>query len=74
MDEGTIDKSHSEDLRPRGSQPARLCGLAKIHQKGTPLRPVLSVKGSAYHNVAKKVEEWSQNAKYTHPQRLYVTH
>ena len=37
---------------------ARLYGLAKVHKKNTPLRPVLSMPGSAYHKVAIKVAEW----------------
>ena len=36
-------------LRSTGAQPARLYGLAKVHKKETPLRPVLSVPGSCYH-------------------------
>ena len=44
--------------RPRGSQPARLYGLAKVHKKNTPVRPVLSMPGSAYHKVALKIAEW----------------
>ena len=52
----------SEDLfnklRPSGSQPARLYGLAKVHKQDMPMRPVLSMPGSAYYNVAKQVAIW----------------
>ena len=45
-------------MKPRGSQPARLYGLAKVHKKDIPVRPVLSMPGSAYHRVAIKIAEW----------------
>ena len=45
-------------LKPIGSQPPRLYGLAKIHKDNVPVRPVLSMPGSAYHNIAKIVTEW----------------
>ena len=57
-EEGKIDEELYQTLRPRGSQPARLYGLAKVHKKNTPVRPVLSMPGSAYHKVALKVAEW----------------
>ena len=41
-----------------GSQPARLYGLAKVHKNDIPVRPVLSMPGSAYHKVAVQVAEW----------------
>ena len=37
-------------LRSTGSQPVGLYGLAKVHKKGTPLRPVPSIRGSSYEN------------------------
>ena len=43
---------------PRGSQPACLYGLAKVHKKGNQVRPVLSTPWSAYHKVAVCVAEW----------------
>ena len=57
-EEGKLDHELYEELRPRGSQPARLYGLAKVHKNNTPVRPVLSMPGSAYHKVALKVAEW----------------
>ena len=41
-----------------GGQLPRLYGLAKVHKKNIPLRPVLSVPGSPYHKIAQKVTEW----------------
>ena len=38
-------------LRSIGSQTARHHGLARIHKKYTPLRPVLSIPGSSYENL-----------------------
>ena len=47
-----------EKLRPTGSQPPRLYSLAKVHKNDTPLRPVLSMPGSAYYKIAKKTADW----------------
>ena len=52
LEAGKIDKELHASLVARGSQPARLYGLAKVHKNNTPVRPVLSMPGSAYHNVA----------------------
>ena len=54
----SFDGELFDTLRPRGSQPVRLYGLAKVRKKNTPVRPVLSMFGSAYHKVALKVAEW----------------
>ena len=55
---GRIDNELYRKLRPSGSQPPRLYGLAKVHKKGIPVRPVLSMPGSAYHAVAQQVADW----------------
>ena len=34
-------------MRSTGRQPARLYGLAMVHEENTPLRPVLSLPGSS---------------------------
>ena len=47
-----------DKLKPVGSQPPRLYGLAKVHKTGLPLRPVLSMPGSAYYRTAKQVADW----------------
>ena len=57
-DNHKIDTEMFEKLRPTGSQPARLYGLAKVHKGDMPMRPVLSMPGSAYFNVAKQVASW----------------
>ena len=55
---GDISEELYYKIKPRGSQPARLYGLAKVHKADTPLRPVLSMPGSAYHKIARQVTEW----------------
>ena len=57
-EQNKIDEELYHSLRPRGSQPAHLYGLAKVHKQNTPVRPVLSMPGSAYHKVAQKVADW----------------
>ena len=63
----TLKRLHEEDnisaelfdkLKPRGSQPARLYGLAKVHKAAVPVRPVLSMPGSAYHKVGIQIADW----------------
>ena len=50
-DEGKIQKSLYKKLKPRGSQPARLYGTAKVHKTIVPLRPVLLMPGSSYFKI-----------------------
>ena len=57
-DAGSIELSLYRKLKPRGSQPARLYGLAKVHKTVIPARPVLSMPGSCYFKVAEQVAEW----------------
>ena len=57
-DNGSISETLYKKLRPSGSQAPRLYGLAKVHKKDTPMRPVLSMPGSAYHKVANQVAQW----------------
>ena len=47
-----------QKLKPVGSQPSRLYGLAKVHKHEIPMRPVLSMPGSAYFKIAVQVSEW----------------
>ena len=57
-DENKIDDSLYNKLKPTGSQPARLYGLAKVHKSTMPARPVLSMPGSAYHQIGEQVAQW----------------
>ena len=56
--ENKISEKLFNKLKPIGSQPPRLYGLAKIHKNNVPLRPVLSMPGSSYYKIAKKVSKW----------------
>ena len=58
MSEGNIGKDMMHQLKSKGGQPARLYGLAKVHKKSIPLRPVLSMPGSPYYNTATMVTKW----------------
>lgn len=33
-------------------------GLPKVHKEGVPFRPILSMTGSAYHELARKIDDW----------------
>ena len=48
-----IFKQVYEAIRPTGSQQSRMYGLTKIHKRDVPLRPILSMTGSAQHQLAK---------------------
>ena len=52
-DSEKIPMSLYQHLRSTGAQPARLYGLAKVHKKATPFRPVLSLPGSCYDKINK---------------------
>ena len=55
---GLIDDGLYTKIKPRGSQLARQYGLAKVHKSSIPMRPVLSMPGSAYHKIALQITEW----------------
>ena len=57
MKRGDISKEFYQKVRPVGSQPARLYGLAKVHKKESPLRPILSMPGSQYEKLSKELAE-----------------
>ena len=54
-DRDEIDESFYKAVRSVGGQPARLYGLAKVHKKNTPLRPVLSLPGSCYEPLTNRM-------------------
>ena len=58
LNEEKIDKNLYQKLKPKGSQPARLYGLAKVHKTSVPTRPVLSMPGSVYHKIGMQIGEW----------------
>ncbi|CAH8572715.1 unnamed protein product [Dicrocoelium dendriticum] len=51
--DGHITKERYERIRPTGSIIPRLYGLPKIHKPGAPLRPILDMRNSPYHTIAK---------------------
>ena len=53
-----ISSEIARGLRPTGTTPPRLYGLAKVHKVGTPLRPIVSMCGSVYHPLAKQLNVW----------------
>ena len=53
-----INEALFQMIRSIGIQPARLYGLAKIHKTAVPVRPILSMLGSAYHQIATHVADW----------------
>ena len=55
---GLISEELHNHMKSSGGQPARLYGLAKVHKDVIPLRPVLSMPGSPYYNVATTVTKW----------------
>ena len=56
--ENKISENLYNSLKPVGSQPPRIYGLAKIHKEGCPMRPVVSMPGSPYHKIAQQVAKW----------------
>ena len=45
-------------LKPTGSQPPRLYGLAKVHKDNYPMRPVVSMPGSLNQKIATVMAHW----------------
>ena len=50
--EGLLPSKIYSMIRPIGSQRPRMYGLPKIHKQDVPLRPILSMAGSAQHQLA----------------------
>jgi len=48
-----LNSTLKNSLLAQGSQPSKLYGLPKVHKTDIPMRPVLSMIGSAQYNVAK---------------------
>ena len=52
---GKLSDGLYKALHSTGGMAPRLYGLAKTHKDGTPLRPVLSMCGSAYYQIASQM-------------------
>lgn len=50
---GSLPPNVYNRVRPTGSQRPRMYGLPKIHKQGVPLRPILSMVGSAQHELSR---------------------
>ena len=55
-----IEKINFKTLVPSGSLPGKLYGLCKVHKEGFPLRPVISMIGSAEYMLAKYLDKLIQ--------------
>ena len=53
--EGGIDNNTYKRLYPTGAVPPKYYGLPKIHKQGTPLRPIISTRGSVSYETAKEL-------------------
>ena len=45
-------------MKSKGGQLPKLYDLAKVHKESVPIRPVLSMPGSPYYELAEKVTKW----------------
>ncbi|CAH8588824.1 unnamed protein product [Dicrocoelium dendriticum] len=50
---GYINDSQYRRLKPTGTQTPRMRGAPKLHKAGNPLRPIMCMNNSPYHNVAR---------------------
>ena len=53
-----ISREVYEFIRPVGSQRPRMYGLPKIHKSNVPFRPILSIRHSVQHSLAKWFVEY----------------
>ena len=53
-----IGKDVLEDILPSGSQPGKIYGLCKVHKANYPMRPVISMLGSAEYKLAKYLDKF----------------
>ena len=56
-DQNLISLTLFEHLKPTGTCIPRLYGLPKVHKPGHPLRPILAMCGSPYHQIAQWLVE-----------------
>ena len=59
---GELSREHNKRIKPVGSLRPRMYGLPKTHKQNVPLRPILSMVGSAQHQLAKWLGELLQPA------------
>ncbi len=54
---GVISSEQQRRLLPRGATSPRMYGLPKVHKEGIPIRPIVSMVGSAYGPLSKWLAE-----------------
>ena len=52
---GGINYTQYKKMHPTGTVPPKFYGLPKIHKRGIPLRPIVSIRGSISYEVAKEL-------------------
>ena len=60
-------------MYPTGCVPTKFYGLPKIHKTGTPLRPIVSIRGSATYGVAKVLSKILKPLVSKSPQHIQST-
>ena len=70
---GKIPGKVYEALRSTGAQSTRLYGLAKVHKKETPLKPVLFISGGGYHKFNIFLTLFFQKIKEANKERPWTT-
>ena len=53
-----IPKDIFQSLLPIGSQPGRIYGMCKVHKENFPLRPVVSMTGTAQYSLAQYLDSY----------------
>ena len=53
-----VDTLLYKKLYPCGSAPGKMYGLCKVHKEGNPMRPVVSMIGTAEYELAKYLDNW----------------
>ena len=53
VSDGIVTSLVGSNLKTRGSRPGIMYGLPKIHKKGAPMRPILSMSGSFNYNLSR---------------------
>ena len=53
-----INDNTYRNIIPSGSQPGKLYGMSKVHKPNCPLRPVVSMIGTAEYNLAKFLDNY----------------
>ena len=69
--EGGIDNNTYKTLYPTGAVPLKYYGLPKIHKQGTPLRTIISSRGSVSYETAKELAKILKSLIGKSPHHVY---